>query len=692
MNLLIADTFTDSLARLTGEEQKAVKTTAFDLQMDPSSPGLSFHRLDKAKDKRFWSVRVSSDIRVIVHRTDSSLLLCYVDHHDRAYAWAERRKLETHPATGAAQMIEVRESIREIVIPAYVQAEAKLRPTTKPLVAMSDDQLLGYGVPSEWLNDVRHADEDALLTLAEHLPAEAAEAILELATGGTPRLPPVAPVPDPFAHPDAQRRFRVVTSVEELERALDAPWDKWAVFLHPEQRQLVTHEYAGPARVAGSAGTGKTVVALHRAVHLARANPDGRILLATFSEALAHALRANVKRLIGSEPRVAERLEVHAMVSLGLRLHQAQIGPVQLASKEDVDTLLREASRSGGDQRFSPVFLRTEWDQVVDAWQLSAWEAYRDVQRLGRRTRLPEARRAVLWKIFEQVREGLRTRGLMTESTVFQALADVQAKRPTPTYDAAVVDEAQDISIAQLRFLAALAGGRPNGLYFSGDLGQRIFQQPFSWKALGVDVRGRSKTLRVNYRTSHQIREQADRLLGPEITDVDGNREERRHTVSVFNGPAPQIRTFATEADEAEAIGAWIRTLAVDGVQPHEIGVFVRSPDQVPRATAAAKAAGLSARVLDDRVEVRPGAVNVATMHLAKGLEFRAVAVMACDDEVLPLQSRIEGVGDDGDLQEVYDTERQLLYVACTRARDRLSVTGIEPASEFLDDLTGLGK
>ena len=245
MNFLIADTFTDSLARLTGDEQKAVKTTAFDLQMDPSAPGLSFHKLDKAKDKRFWSVRVNADIRLIVHRTDTSLLLCYVDHHDRAYAWAERRKLETHPTTGAAQMIELRESVREIVVPAYVQAEAEPKPKTKPLVAISDEQLLGYGVPSEWLNDVRQADEDGLLVLAQHLPAEAAEAILELATGGTPRVLPAAPVPDPFAHPDAQRRFRVVTSVEELERALDAPWDKWAVFLHPEQRQLVTHDTPG---------------------------------------------------------------------------------------------------------------------------------------------------------------------------------------------------------------------------------------------------------------------------------------------------------------------------------------------------------------------------------------------------------------------------------------------------------------
>jgi superfamily I DNA/RNA helicase len=691
MNFLIADTFTDSLARLTGDEQKAVKTTAFDLQMDASAPGLSFHKLDKAKDRRFWSVRVNSDVRLIVHRTEGSLLLCYVDHHDRAYAWAERRKLETHPTTGAAQIIELRESVREIVVPTYVQAKESPRPPARPLAGTSDQQLLDYGVPPEWVSDVRHADEDGLLALAAHLPAEAAEAVLELATGGTPHLTKPEPLvpgkpPDPFTHPDAQRRFRVVTSVEELERAFDAPWDKWAVFLHPEQRQLVTREYSGPARVAGSAGTGKTVVALHRAVHLARATADGRILLATFSDPLAHALHANVKRLIGNEPRVLERLEVHSMSALGLRLHQAQLGPVRLASSDEVDALLRQASKTAGDHKFPAAFLRTEWSQVVDAWQLGTWEGYRDVQRLGRRTRLPEARRAVLWTIFEQVRAGLKNRGLMTEAAVFQALADAQTNR-SPAFDAAVVDEAQDVSIAQLRFLAALGGSRPNALFFSGDLGQRIFQQPFSWRALGVDVRGRSKTLRVNYRTSHQIREQADRLLGPEITDVDGDREDRRHTVSVFNGPAPQIVTFANNAQESEAIGAWLRTLAADGVQPHEIGVFVRSSDQVPRATIAVKTAGLSPRVLDDRVEVRPGEVNVATMHLAKGLEFRVVAIMACDDDVLPLQSRIEGVGDDGDLQEVYDTERQLLYVACTRARDQLFISAVGPASEFLDDL-----
>jgi superfamily I DNA/RNA helicase len=182
--------------------------------------------------------------------------------------------------------------------------------------------------------------------------------------------------------------------------------------------------------------------------------------------------------------------------------------------------------------------------------------------------------------MFAQVREGLGARGLTTEATVFYALAEAQAKNPKPPFDFAVIDEAQDVSIAQLRFLAALGGDRPNALFFAGDLGQRIFQQPFSWKALGVDVRGRSKTLRVNYRTSHQIREQADRLMAPEVTDVDGNLEERRHTVSVFNGPSPQVSTFGGEAEEIAVVGAWLKARVADGVLPQEIGVFVRSADQ----------------------------------------------------------------------------------------------------------------
>lgn len=191
---------------------------------------------------------------------------------------------------------------------------------------------------------------------------------------------------------------------------------------------------------------------------------------------------------------------------------------------------------------------------------------------------------------------------------------------------------------------------------------------------------------RVNYRTSHQIRTQADHLLGQLVTDVDGNAEDRSDTVSVFNGPPPRIEVLPDDRAEAAAVGKWLAACAKDGILPQEIGVFVRSEAQIERARAAVAAAGLAGKVLDQHVETASGHVAVSTMHLAKGLEFRAVAVMACDDEVIPLQQRIETVGDDADLKKVYDTERHLLYVACTRARDRLLVTAVEPASEFLDD------
>jgi mRNA-degrading endonuclease RelE of RelBE toxin-antitoxin system len=252
MDFRIADTFTDSLGRLTGDEQKAVKTTAFDLQLNPAHPGLSFHKIDQAKDKNFWSVRVSSDIRLIVHKSAAGLLLCYVDHHDKAYDWAQRRKLETHPQTGAAQWVGIRETVQEVVVPVYVQTELAIREPAAgkhPLLGgVSEDTLLGYGVPAEWLDDVKAATEDTLLALTDHLPAEAAEALLELATGGQPRVAQAALVAaNPFDHPDAQRRFRVMTNVEELQQALDFPWEKWTVFLHPEQRQWVERDYTGPA-------------------------------------------------------------------------------------------------------------------------------------------------------------------------------------------------------------------------------------------------------------------------------------------------------------------------------------------------------------------------------------------------------------------------------------------------------------
>ena len=679
MEFLIADTFTASLARLTGDEQKAAKMTAFDLQLNPTSSALNFHRLDKAKDKGFHSVRVNGDIRIIVHKSNGSLLLCYVDHHDKAYKWGESRKLETHPATGAAQLVEIRETVEDVVLPRYVAA-----PVQPLFAAQSDENLMSFGVPVEWLADVREATEATLLELTDHLPGEAAEALLELATGGRPQAATRRPQSaNPFAHPDAQRRFRVMNDVKELERALDFPWDKWTVFLHPDQQRWVEQEYNGPARVSGSAGTGKTIVALHRAVHLAGANPDARVLLTTFSPILANALQNKLNRLVSNQPQLAERIDVRSMDEMGARLYKLNFGEFQLATRAQIIAELKIAAAAVEDHKFSASFLLDEWEQVADAWQLTTWAGYRDVPRLGRKTRLPEVGRQKLWEIFAALRAALAAKGLITASEMFGRLTTEMEGRDNLPYDFVVVDEAQDASIPQIRFFAAL-NRRADALFFAGDLGQRIFQQPFSWRGLGIDVRGRSRTLRVNYRTSHQIRMQADLLLGKEVADADGNTEERGGTVSVFNGPAPQIKVLESEDEEIEFVASWIAECAA---APEEFGVFVRSDAEIPRARAAVEKAGLPFKVLDDYVETIADHVSISTMHLAKGLEFRAVVVMACDDEIVPLQARIESVGDNADLKEVYETERHLLYVACTRARDFLLVTSVDPASEFLDDL-----
>ena len=692
MEFRIADTFTDSLARLTAQEQKAVKTTAFDLQMNPSSPGLSFHKLDRAKDQNFWSVRVNADIRLIVHRTAASLLLTYVDHHDKAYAWAERRRIERHPTTGAMQLVEVRERVEEVVA---TPAAPALASASKPKLFdnLRKFELMAFGVPEDWVDDVRRADEDSLFDVVAHLPQEAQEALLKLAVGEKPEPPAHAPVEaDPFAHPDAQRRFRVLKDVEELSRALDAPWDKWAVFLHPAQASLVERSTSGPARVSGSAGTGKTIVALHRAVHLARANPQARVLLTTFSKGLASALRTRLATLVGNDPAVGSRITVKALSAVGYDLYAERHGPPNIASPTLVRNLLAKAAADVPGHKFTEHFLFGEWTDVVDAWQLPSWDAYRDVSRLGRKTRIGGKQRELLWAIFERVRAGLAERNVMTWADVFGRLTDELAAGAEARFDNAVVDEAQDLGVAEARFLAALAGTKPDGLFFAGDIGQRIFQQPFSWKGLGLDVRGRSSTLRINYRTSHQIRLEADRLLPGNVSDVDGNAESRRGTVSMFDGPPPVVQSFPSPKAEQEAVGRWISERIKDGCEPHEIGVIVRSSGELKRARAAVNIAGTKGSDLDEGTEPARGSVAVSTMHLAKGLEFKCVAVMACDDEIIPSQERIESVADDADLEEVYDTERHLLYVACTRARDRLIVTGAEPVSEFLSDLSAADK
>lgn len=312
----------------------------------------------------------------------------------------------------------------------------------------------------------------------------------------------------------------------------------------------------------------------------------------------------------------------------------------------------------------------------MDAWNVDSADAYIDLPRLGRKTRLGPRQREAAWGVFEYVRSKLREHDLTTWAQLYARLTQWLERGGLLPFSSIVIDEAQDISVANAKFLAASSAALPNGLFFAGDIGQRIFHQPFSWLRLGLDVRGRSSRLKVNYRTSHQIRVTADRLLPSITVDADGDQESRRGTVSVFDGPEPTLTLAESEAKECEAVSNFIRRRRQDGVAPSEIALLVRGQGQLTRARAAVAKAGEDAR--------DPRGIAVRTMHDAKGLEFRSVVVMACDEDVLPDAARLANIGNIADLEVAYETERHLLYVACTRARDHLLVTGVAPGSEFL--------
>ena len=722
----IEEGFLEASRRLTIDEQQLIKATILELALNPKGQGTNLHRLDKARDKNLWSCRVTRGIRIILHQQNGRMTLLYVDHHDKAYAWGENRVFKLDDRTKNWKVFKMKEET--VVLRTTVAAEPEAK---RPYAKYSDDALAACGASPGDFDEIRDADEDSIFNLG--LPIVVMEALMdslspvapsrvssELGRGvshadvasakvvfaeekielpteevlaaatealAAPAEPsaPVAPVepPPPVVYGSVVR----VNSQEQLEAVLSGQWEKWQIFLHPNQQELVDAHYAGPVRISGSAGTGKTIVALHRVNHLLRLSDDTRVLLTTLSPALAGFLHARLRKLLADRPRLGERVEVASVDDYAQRLYKLHVGEFNLTPRETIAGWITEACKAAGDAKLRPLFLLNEWEDVIDAQQLTTLEQYQSVERLGRKIRLNAERRQALWAIFAQVWAKLQAAGATTQAGLCHRLVVALEQSPGSPVDHVIVDECQDLNQGQVRFLAALGRGRANALFFTGDIGQRIFQQPFSWKSLGIDLRGRTKTLRVNYRTSQQIRKTADRLLESSIVDADGERVDRSKTISAFGGPAPTITVFDDQAEEQAAAVAFLKERLSSGVKPHEMAIMVRDDAQLPRAQAIAQTLGIPAVVLDQRLATLVGSLNLSTMHLAKGLEYRAVAVIACDDDVIPSPARLAAISDPGDLKEAYELERHLLYVACTRARDHLFVSGVHPASEFLTDL-----
>ena len=488
-----------------------------------------------------------------------------------------------------------------------------------------------------------------------------------------------------FDHPDAERRFALVHDSSTLSAALEFPWERWTIFLHPDQKVFSEINYEGAARVSGSAGTGKTIVAIQRAYHLHKKNPDRKILVTTFTKTLANSLQQKMFRLLCDNPEAQRQIEVRHLEGFAFDLLKKAGSQPSIASKTQVLSFLRTSAESLQINDFSIGFLLSEWENVIDAWGIKSLKEYSKISRLGRQSRLGLNQRSKLWAIFKNTLLILADRKLSSWSSVFLKLSE--NNNAQHDFSHIIVDEAQDISVPELKFLANTMGQKENGLFFAGDLGQRIFRQPFSWKQLGIDIRGKSLTLRVNYRTSQQIRKQADLLLTKQLTDLDNNSESRLGTISIFQGDRPKIILLDNEKEEIEFVQKWIVNQVHAGIKPFEIGVFVRSDQQYQRALTAIKESGNTAVVLNYKLDGDESAVNYGNMHLAKGLEYRSVVVMACDQDVLPLKDRLNLFSEPVDIEEVERTERHLLYVACTRARENLLVTGVGVGSKFLYEL-----
>ena len=680
--VLLASELFDSAAKLTSAEKGRVMEFIKSFQDNPAHPSLKLHQLKKARSKDMWSARISDDLRAILHKDAETWAILACGHHDDAYHWAERRDIGRHPVTGALQIVESVETIREIERVIEVPAVAK----APALFAEHDDAyLLSLGLPESWLPTIRKIrTEDQLLVVCEKLPEELGERLLRLGSGEmvTPPAPisEATPVVDAV---DTVRRFYVVSDQEELARALEWPMERWITFLHPSQNDLVARKLSGPAKVSGSAGTGKSVVALHRARWLARQGE--RVLLTSFVTNLCENLSKQLDKLCTPDER--SRITVSTVHKQALDLVRHVAPKASPLTDKQVEALVDEyrALRVPGYDRS---FVRGEWESVVRLQGIQTWAEYRSAQRTGRGRGLSVRERKALWEVFGAV----ITRFEETGSWDFPGICRwaqelIDAGKVARPFTAVVVDEVQDLKPASLRLLAALAAEHPENLLVCGDAGQRIYPGGFSLRALGIDVRGRATILRLNYRTTGQIRRLADRMLGNSTDDMDGGTEARKGAQSLLNGPEPVLEGYVSKEAELAAAVATIQTWLSKGLRPDAVGVFARTSSRVKDLGTQLKAAGVPWCQLSDKAADGSGKVQVGTMHRAKGLEFKCVLVIDCAEGSIPSRPAIDAFDDPADRAAAEQRERQLLYVAMTRARDELHVTWAGRPSPFVKDV-----
>ena len=692
VKVAISSDFLTAFARLPRGIQGKVTEFLGKFRNDPLSPGINYEKLSKGIDKKIYSVRIDDTYRGIVVREEETgvYLLLWVDHHDEAYDWAARKRCEVNKKTGAVQIFDVQ-----------TVAEEASAPTADALFKdVSDSDLLELGVPEEQLVLVRSfTDTKAFFAAKASIPQDAFEylswltegipfdEVLEYAKEERGTGDSDGTISDALDTPGSLKAFVVVDGEDELKRIMAEPLEKWRVFLHPTQRKIVNKDYSGPARVLGGAGTGKTVVAMHRAKHLASKMPStGRILFTTFTANLAADIKENLRKICTMEElRKIEVIHLDAWVNQFLRESgfSAQIAYDEIPGLWEKALLL-----AGIDLPFDAGFYEEEWNRVVIAQEALSLEKYVKATRNGRGTRLDRKKRMLVWKVFEAYQNLMKENRIRDINTaMYESRRLLETEGGTAKYAAVIVDEGQDFSDNAFRLLRALAGEEhANDIFIVGDAHQRIYRNRPTLSKCGLNVRGRSSILKINYRTTEEIRRYAFALLnGISFDDLDDGTDLGDRCQSLTHGEKPDIREFKDANAELNFLTEEIGKLQKNDVALSDICVVARTKKLVDDYIAQFTKAGIRSYAIkrnktDDR---NYDGLRVATMHRVKGLEFQYVFVAAVNSRVIPLPSAINKT-DAVSEAETMTSEKCLLYVALTRAQKGAYITSYGKKSEFL--------
>jgi hypothetical protein len=680
----LSQDFLLQLAKLSASVQSKVMKWAIAFQTNPASASIHYENIQGAAQSNLKSVRIDQDWRGIVFSpaVGDVYVLLHVDHHDAAYRWAERRRLTINPVTGAMQMVVV----QELPVAAGDAASSKNEPQP-PKVAwfaqLRDRTLMALGVPTEWIAAVREiASEAELDAMQSVLPVEAYEGLFLLAAGdtveqilaaresGAEQAVDTQDFVTALEKPETLARFVVVPDDEAMQSIMNAPLAQWRVFLHPSQYKLANGDRSGPVRVLGGAGTGKTVLAMHRSNWLAqqRTAAGQKVLFTTFTKNLATDIEDNLKSLCNKD--AIAKIEVRnldAWVYGFMRANKFEHRIVYDRSSDAAALAWKAAlALKDGSLGLSDAFCEQEFEQLVLAQGITTLDEYRMARRTGRGGVLSRAKRDALWPVFVEYRGQLASRKLKEVDDAYREVAAFltaqrDAGKAVPNYSAIVVDETQDFGPQAMKLLRALIPPGANDLFLVGDGHQRIYSRNrAAMSRCGIDIRGRSKKLYLNYRTTEQIRTQALALLEDcDIDDLDDGQDESKRYKSLCHGPVPTIqKNLGIEQLLAAALAiyrAWQADFQNDAT--HSVCLICHSSSMRNTVKDYFAKAGVKSEVItaNNRLSDPSTELYCATMHRAKGLEFDRVIVVAPDEWL-------------GDPVET-ENWRKLLYVALTRAK-----------------------